>query len=124
MARSVTGLFADKTHTDHILGALTDAGFDPARISVTSPDGAADAPAQAPVSSHSGIGSWLIDHLRGRGVSNDHAKSYQQRVSEGRHLVSVEVINDTEDGEARGLMVSIGAEEISSAADGTMHPVG
>jgi hypothetical protein len=124
MARSVTGLFTDKAHTDHILGALNDAGFDPARISVASPDGAASGPAQSAAAGHSGIGSWLSDHLRGRGVSSDHARRYQQQVTEGQHLVSVEVTTDAEDEEARGLMVTIGATQISSAADGTMHPVG
>ena len=47
----------------------------------------------------------------------------QARVAAGRHLVSVAVVTDAQDEEARSPMVDTGAEEISSAADGTMHPV-
>jgi hypothetical protein len=35
----------------------------------------------------------------------------------------VEVASDAQDEEARSLMVDMGAEEMSSAANGTMHPV-
>ena len=37
--------------------------------------------------------------------------------------MSVSVTTDAEDEEARNLMVATGAEEIASAADGTMVPV-
>ena len=48
---------------------------------------------------------------------------FAKQVAQGRRLVSVTVTTDAEDEEARSLMVDIGADEISSAADGTMHVV-
>jgi hypothetical protein len=47
----------------------------------------------------------------------------QARVAAARHLVSAAVVTDAQDEEARSLMVDTGAEEISSAADGTMGHV-
>ena len=67
--------------------------------------------------------TWLVDHLRRRGLSHEHAQRYHEQVAQGRRLVSVTVTTDAEDEEARSLMVDIGAEEISSAADRTMHVV-
>ena len=129
MARSVTGLFIDQAQVDRIVGTLRDAGFDAAQISVASPDGPAsgeggqDSTGASHEASGGGIGGWLARHLEGRGLSREHAGRYQARVAAGRHLVSVEVATDAQDEEARSLMVDTGAEEISSAADGTMHPV-
>ena len=70
-----------------------------------------------------GIVAWLVDHLRRRGLSHEHAQRYHEQVAQGRRLVSVTVTTDAEDEEARSLMVDIGTDEISSAADGTMHVV-
>lgn len=123
MARSVTGLFADQRHVDHIVGALIDAGFDAERISAVSPDDQAAGAARPEVQTTSGghgIGAWLVEHLRRRGLSHEHAQRYQEHVAQGRCLVSVTVTSDAEDEEARNLMVELGADEISSAADGTM----
>lgn len=61
--------------------------------------------------------------LRQRGLSHAHAQRYQEHVATGRRLVSVAVTTDAEDEEARSLMVDLGADEISSAADGTMRAV-
>jgi predicted dinucleotide-binding enzyme len=63
-------------------------------------------------------GQTVIDAL-----SHEHAQRYHEQVAQGRRLVSVTVTTDAEDEEARSLMVDIGADEISSAADGTMHVV-
>ena len=126
MARSVTGLFADQRQIGRFVGALIDAGFDPARISAVSPDdqtAEAATPEEQTPSGHQGIGAWLVEHLHQRGLSREHAQRYQQQVTQGRRLVSVTVTTDGEDEEARSLMVDTGAEEISSAADGTMRPV-
>lgn len=128
MARSVTGLFADQRHVDQIVGALIDAGFDAARISAVSPDdqiaeAATSTPEEQTTARRGRIGAWLVEHLRQRGLSHEHAQRYQQHVTEGRRLVSVAVTTDAEAEEVRSLMVGIGAEEISSAADGTMRPV-
>ena len=56
-------------------------------------------------------------------LSHEHTQRYHEQVAQGRRLVSVTVTTDAEDEEARSLMVDIGADEISSAADGTMHVV-
>jgi hypothetical protein len=126
MARSVTGLFTEQTQVDRIVGALIDAGFDAEHISAVSPDDQA-AGTTTPVSRSTpggrGLGAWLVDHLRRRGLSHEHALRYQDHVAQGRRLVSVTVTTDAEDEEARSLMVDIGADEISSAADGTMRVV-
>ena len=123
MARSVTGLFTDQRHMDHLVGALIDAGFSAERITAVAPDdqtpGAPPPEDGTPDRGH-GIGAWLAAHLRQRGLPHEHAQQYQERVAQGRRLVSVTVTTDAEDEEARSLMVDIGAEEISSAADGTM----
>lgn len=128
MARSVTGLYRNQTQVDRILGTLRDAGFDAEQISVASPDDPAPGTgSQDSGASHAAsggrTGGWLARHLEGRGLSREHASRYQAHVAEGRHLVSVAVATDGQDEEARSLMVDTGAEEISSAADGTMHPV-
>ena len=126
MARSVTGLFTEQTQVDRIVGALIDAGFDAERISAVSPDDQAAGtatPASQATPGGRGIVAWLVDHLRQRGLSHEHARRYHEQVAQGRRLVSVTVTTDAEDEEARSLMVDIGADEISSAADGTMHVV-
>lgn len=126
MARSVTGLFADQRHVDQIVGALIVAGFDAARISAVSADdqtAEAGTPEEQTTARRAGIGAWLVEHLRQRGLSHEHAQRYQQHVTQGHRLVSVVVTTDAEDEEVRSLMVDIGAEEISSAADGTMRRV-
>lgn len=125
MARSVTGLYSNQAQVDRIVGTLRDAGFDAAQISVASPDGPASGgeSRDSASASQAASGGWLARHLEGRGLSREHASRYQARVTEGRHLVSVEVTTDGQDEEARSLMVDTGAEEISSAVDGTMHPV-
>ena len=126
MARSVTGLFTDQRHVDNLVGALIDAGFDQARISTVSPDDQAAGvatPADETAARSHGPGAWLVAHLRQRGLSHAHAQRYQEHVATGRRLVSVAVTTDAEDEEARSLMVELGAEEISSAADGTMRAV-
>lgn len=128
MARSVTGLFIDQAQVDRIVGTLRDAGFDADQISVAAPDGPASGggdrdSAGARQAASGGIGGWRARHLEGRGLAREHAGRYQARVAAGRHLVSVAVATDAQDEEARSLMVAMGAEEISSAADGTMHPV-
>ena len=128
MARSVTGLFMDQRHVDRFRGALIDAGFDAAQISVATPDGLVSAlgdgaTGDAPPATGRGIGAWLRRHLEGRGLAPEHAERYQAAVAAGRHLVSVAVDTDAQDEEARSLMVDTGAEEISSAADGMMRPV-
>ena len=126
MARSVTGLFTEQTQVDRIVGALIDAGFDAERISAVSSDDQAAGtatPAGQPTPGGRRLGAWLVDHLRQRGLSHEHAQRYHEQVAQGRRLVSVTVTTDAEDEEARSLMVDIGAVEISSAADGTMHVV-
>ena len=129
MARSVTGLFVDQRQVDRIVGALVDAGFDAAQISVAAPDGSVSGDGGRAntgadqTASVGGIGIWLARHLEGRGLAREHAGRYQARVAAGRHLLSVVVDTDAQDEEARSLMVDTGAEEISSAADGTLHPV-
>jgi hypothetical protein len=123
MARSVTGLFTDQRHVERIVGALIDAGFGAERISAVSPDDQAAGgatPADQTTARGRGAGAWLVAHLHQQGLSHEHAQRYQEHVAQGRCLVSVTVTTDAEDEEARSLMVDIGAEEISSAADRTM----
>lgn len=117
MARSVSGLFADQGRVDSIYGALRDAGFEPERITIVSPDGAAVSSVE-PVKH--GLGNWLIDHLRRHGHPQEHAQELHDQVAQGGWLVSVTPRNDEEDGDARNLMVTAGAQQISSVADGKM----
>ena len=84
MARSVTGLFTEQTQVDRIVGALIDAGFDAERISAVSPnDQAAETttPAGQPTPGGWGLGAWLVDHLRRRGLSHERALRYQDHVA-------------------------------------------
>ena len=72
-----------------------------------------------------GAAGWLVGGLTGLGLSHEHAEHYQQAVEGGRTLVTVNVDSDARDEEARDLLVNVGADEISSSADGTtMTPVG
>jgi len=71
-----------------------------------------------------GAAGWLVGGLTGLGLSREHAEHYQQAVEGGRTLVTVNVDSDARDEEARDLLVNVGADEISSSADGTtMTPV-
>jgi hypothetical protein len=123
MARSVTGLFEHQVQVASVVGALRDAGIPTDRISVVNPDDPAPGGEAATAPAHSGVGTWLVDHLVHRGVSHAHAQRYQKEVAEGRRLVTVTVITDGEDADARNLMVTAGADEISSAQDGHMIPI-
>ena len=117
MARSVSGLFTEQGRVDSVYGALRDAGFEPERITIVTPDGAAVSSVE-PVKH--GLGSWLIDHLRRRGQPQEHAQELHDQVAQGGWLVTVTPRSDGEDDDARNLMVTAGAQQISSAADGKM----
>lgn len=120
MTRSVTGLFATRGQVDSVDGALRDAGFEPERITLVGPDGQI---VQAPDATQArrDLGVWLIEHLMHRGHPATQAQQYHDSVAhEGRWLVLATVETDTEDRDARNVMVAVGAEEISSAANGKM----
>jgi len=123
MARSVTGLFTTQAQIDRVEGALRDAGFEPERITVVGPDGqVVRGPGQ--VQGRSGLGTWLVEHLIYRGHPPAQAQAYHDTIAhDGRWLVSAAIQTDAEDEDARNLMVSIGATEISRVADGTMVAV-
>jgi hypothetical protein len=120
MARCVTGLFEHKEQIDSVIGALRDAGFTNEAITVVVP-GEAAATTEAPA--RRTVGGWLVEHLVHRGLPHEKARQYQQDITEGRHLVNVTVTTDTEDSDARNLIVTAGATEISSASDGKFVPV-
>ena len=121
MARSVSGLFEHQAQVDSVVGALRDAGLETNQISVVDPD-APPAEAAPLASEHprGRLSGWVATHLRHRGVADDHAQRLGDRVADGRRLVNVAVTSDSQDDDARNLMVTAGAEEISSAADGKM----
>ena len=123
MARSVTGLFATWEQVDSIDGALRDAGFEPERITIVSPDGKVmRLPGRG--QGRYGLGAWLVEHLVHHGHPRAQAQEYHDSIAhEGRWLVSAAIQNDAEDADARNLLVTAGAEEISSVADGTMVKV-
>jgi hypothetical protein len=124
MARCVVGLFENRTQVDSVVGALRDAGFEPDEITVAPADGQGGAveattpPVEA--ATPQGLRAWLTTHLVRRGVPHTNAQQYGDRVAEGRLLVTVAVSNDAQDADARNLLVTAGAGEISSAADGHM----
>ena len=126
MARSVSGLFEHQAQVDSVVGALRDAGLETAQISIIDPDApppeeAADTLARVPGEHpRNRLSSWVATHLRHRGVADDHAERLGERVAGGRRLVNVAVTSDAQDDDARNLMVTAGAEEISSATDGKM----
>jgi hypothetical protein len=120
MARSVTGLFAAREQVDSVHGALRDAGFEPERITIVDPNGQLT---QLPgrTEGRQGIGAWLVEHLVHHGHPRAQAQAYHDSIAhEGRWLVSAAIQSDVEDADARNLMVTAGAQEISSVADGTM----
>ena len=123
MARNVTGLFATWEQVDSVHGALRDAGFEPERITTVGPDGQmVRFPGQT--TGRQSLGTWLVEHLVHRGHPRAQAEAYYDRIAhDGRWLVSAAIQSDVEDADARNLMVTAGAEEISSAADGTMVTV-
>lgn len=120
MARSVAGLFATRTQVESVDGALRDAGFEPERITIVGPDGQVlRLPGPAP--EHHGLGARLVEHLVHHGHPRAQAEEYHDSVAhEGRWLVAAAIQNDVEDADARNLMVTAGAEQISSAVDGQM----
>ncbi|HWE61220.1 MAG TPA: hypothetical protein VHB98_05875 [Chloroflexota bacterium] len=123
MARSVTGLFAARGQVDSVDGALRDAGFAPERITIVGPDGQV-APAPGGATARRGVGNWLVEHLVHRGHPQALAEQYHDSIAhEGRWLVAVTIQTDVEDADARNLMVRVGADEISSVADGSMVKV-
>ena len=122
MARSVTGLFEHKLQIDSVIGALRDAGFTNEAITVAVPGDAA-APAAQTTPARRTVGGWLGEHLVHRGLPHEKAQQYQRDVTEGRHLVTVTVTTDMEDSDARNLIVTAGATEISSASDGKLIPL-
>jgi hypothetical protein len=123
MARSVSGLFATWAQVDSVDGALRDAGFHPDRITIVGPDGQVTRlPGEAQGSR--GLGRWLVEHLVRHGHPQAKAQAYHDSIAhEGRWLVSAVIQTDSEDADARNLMVTAGAAEISSVADGKMVAV-
>jgi hypothetical protein len=123
MARCITGLFATDEQVDRVDGAMRDAGFDAERITIVGPDGQ-NVRISGQAQERHGLGAWLVEHLVHQGQPQAQAQALCDRVAhEGRWLVSVDIRNDTEEADARNLMVTVGATEISSAADGTMVAV-
>jgi hypothetical protein len=123
VARSVTGLFATREQVDSADGALRTAGIAAERITIVGPAGeVVRVPGQEP--GRHGLGAWLVEHLMHRGHPQAQAQEYHDSIAhEGRWLVSATILTDAEDADARNLMVRAGAEQISSAADGSMIPV-
>src|SRR5579872_1732009 len=105
MARSVTGLFSTREQVDSVDGALRDAGFEPERITIVGPDGqVVRLPGQ--VRERHGLGAWLVEHLVHRGHPLAQAQEYHDSIAhEGRWLVSAAIQTDSEDADARNLMV-------------------
>ena len=120
MARSVTGLFATREQVDSVDGALRAAGLEPERITIVAPGGQVVRVSGPPVVRR-GLGTWLAKRLNHRERPQVQAPVYEDTVEhEGRWLVSADIRTDGEDADARNLMVTAGAEQISSAVDGTM----
>jgi hypothetical protein len=123
MARSVTGLFATREQVDSVDGALRDAGLEPERITIVGPDGQV-VRLPSPAQGRQGLGTWLVEHLVRHGHPQAQAEVYHDSIAhEGRWLVSAAIQNDVEEADARNLMVTAGAGEISSVADGKMVTV-
>jgi hypothetical protein len=123
MTRSITGLFATKRQVDSVDGALRDAGFESERITIMGPDGQVVG-ALGAARVRRGAGAWLVEHLVHRGHPAAQAQQYRDSIAhEGRWLVTATIGNDAEDADARNLMVTGGANEISSVTDGKMVSV-
>jgi hypothetical protein len=125
--RNVSGAFEDAKRADGAVGALRTARFKPSQISVVSADYPAPDSGHGDDRGEGGLRPWLVTHLTRRGAPQEHAERYHQIVIEGRVLVSVAIESDEQAEEARNLLVSAGADEISREADGPMmslHPTG
>jgi hypothetical protein len=123
MVRSVSGLFATREQVDSAEGGLRDAGFEPERITVVGPDGQVVRLA-GQVEGPRGLGAWLVEHLVRHGHPQATAQAYHDSIAQlGRWLVSAAIRTESEDADARNLLVRAGAQEISSVADGSMVAV-
>jgi hypothetical protein len=107
---------------DSVIGALREASFEPERIGVVGPDGR-PAPVAGGTPERHGVGPWLAGHLWHRGHVHPEQEPYRGPISQGRWVVTVTVQSDVEDRDARNLLVSAGAEAISSMSDGTLVSV-
>jgi hypothetical protein len=124
MARSVTGLFATREQVDSLDGALRTAGLEPERITIVAPGGQV-VRVPGPSEVRQGLGTWLAKRLHRHERAQDQVQTYPDTIAhEGRWLVSADIRSDGEEADARNLMVTAGAEQISSAIDGTMVAVG
>jgi hypothetical protein len=111
-------IFNHAKHADGAIGALRTASFRSDQISAVS----ADHPPAAAGESQDGSGlcHWLASHLTRHGLEHEQAEHYHAIMLEGRVLVTMAVESDEQAEEARNLLESAGAAEISRAADGTM----
>ncbi len=122
MARTVSGAFAEYGLVDRVVGALREASFRAERIGVIGPDGRPVSVAGSQPGPH-GVGSWLMGHFRHREQAQAEQEPYRGRIPEGHWVVTVTVESDVEDRDARTLLVSAGADAISSLADGMLVSV-
>ena len=63
----------------------------------------------------------LAGGLIGLGIPASKAECCQQRLTEGKFLLSVHVVSDAESDRARRIFSEMGAEDICSPAEGSLH---
>jgi hypothetical protein len=115
----VSALFPDSKSVERAVGALRAEGILATRISITEPGGQAEPLAVEGADRH-GIGTRLVARLLRRGHAHEQPLRSADHVAAVGWLVSVLVQSEVEEREARTLLISAGADEISSAADGKM----
>jgi hypothetical protein len=122
-----------RRQAEAIMHRLESENFADERISVVFPDrGALELPglgafiAAGPIiaalgasTGESAVG--LAGGLIGLGIPASKAECCQQRLTEGKFLLSVHVVSDAESDRARRIFSEMGAEDICSPAEGSLH---
>jgi hypothetical protein len=111
MEGNLRAVFTDRGKVENAIGALRADGIDPKRITVTSPNG--EVLGAVPHESH-GIGGWFALHVRHHAPAQEQAEPASVAGAAVGWLVTVSVRTEEEDRSARNLLVTAGAEEISS----------
>jgi hypothetical protein len=111
MEGNLRAVFTDRGKVEDAIGALRADGVDPKRITVTSRNGEVIG---AVLHESHGIGGWFAQHLRHHDPAQEQAQPAPNVDAADGWLVTVTVRSAEEDRSARNLLVTAGAEEISS----------
>ena len=118
MVSTVVGLFEHSAAVENALGAFRSAGYSNRVLRVTKPGEVAIFEGTEATEHH---GGWLREHLPHRSHAPGHV--HADHLAEGPQLLTVHVGSELEERDARTLLITAGALQISNATDGTMVPV-